>query len=160
MADKEELWIDRLFKQNYVNMCKSAYVLLKDYGLAEQITQDVFTVLSEKQEQVKRHKNQRAWLYKTLYNRIHSELQKSCYTREIQLGPEIELLAAEDGEEFHLDDVLPAELDPKYRQLLIWYYEDGLSHQQIAERINRTDHASETRLYRAKNRLRELLAKK
>jgi RNA polymerase sigma-70 factor, ECF subfamily len=46
------------------------------------------------------------------------------------------------------------------RQLIEWFYFDGLSHKEIADRLSATPKAASSRLERARTRLRALLAQK
>jgi RNA polymerase sigma-70 factor (ECF subfamily) len=68
---------------------------------------------------------------------------------------------------FEPDHVLEEKLDfalqsmqlPE-RQLIEWFYFDGLSHKEIADRLGATPKAASSRLERARARLRALLAQK
>ena len=51
-------------------------------------------------------------------------------------------------------------IEAQDRQLIEWYYFDGLSHKEIAERLSATPKAVSSRLERARSKLRLLLAQK
>jgi RNA polymerase sigma-70 factor (ECF subfamily) len=70
-------------------------------------------------------------------------------------GP-IEELAAEIALENGIDRALLA-LEPEDRQAVEWFYFDGLSHQDIATRLEATAKAISRRLERARAKLRVLL---
>ena len=64
------------------------------------------------------------------------------------------------------DSVLEEKLDaallsmePEERQLVEWFYFDGLSHKEIAERLDATPKAVSSRLERARVKLRPLLTR-
>jgi RNA polymerase sigma factor (sigma-70 family) len=71
---------------------------------------------------------------------------------------------SEDGQsdsvlEESLDAALLA-MDVDERQMIEWFYLDGLSHKEIAERLLTTPKAVSGRLERARSKLRSLVAKK
>ena len=57
-----------------------------------------------------------------------------------------------------LDAALLA-MEPEERQLIEWFYFDGLSHKEIAAQLGATPKAVSSRLERARARLRALLAR-
>jgi len=66
--------------------------------------------------------------------------------------------AAESALENSIDAALLA-LEPEDRQVVEWFYFDGLSHKEIAARLDATTKAVSSRLERARAKLRPLLAK-
>jgi RNA polymerase sigma factor (sigma-70 family) len=67
-------------------------------------------------------------------------------------------VAAETALENSVDAALLA-LEPEDRQVVEWFYFDGLSHKEIAARLQMTDKAVSSRLERARAKLRPLLLK-
>jgi RNA polymerase sigma-70 factor (ECF subfamily) len=65
---------------------------------------------------------------------------------------------ADSALEEKLDAALLA-MEPEERQLIEWFYFDGLSHKEIAERLGATSKAVSSRLERARARLRSLLTR-
>ena len=53
----------------------------------------------------------------------------------------------------------PTEALARERQILLLYYEEELSHEEIARRLGISELNSRTRLFRARGRCRELLEK-
>jgi len=51
-------------------------------------------------------------------------------------------------------------MDAEERQLVEWFYFDRLSHQEIAEQLNTTPKAVSSRLERAREKLRSLIARR
>ena len=68
----------------------------------------------------------------------------------------VEGVATETALETSLDTALLA-LEPEDRQVLEWFYFDGLSHKEIALRLEATAKAVSSRLERARAKLRSLL---
>lgn len=158
--NRTDPWFDSLYEEYVPKFFTIALELLDNWAVAEEIVQDVFVILLLCREKIEIYEKPRFWLLKVLRNRIGNELQRMGRQREFSLGPEYEELLAGGGGEFdRLEYLLPAGLDPKDRQVLIWFYEDNLDFKEIGRRLHRTPHACETRLYRARNRCRELLQK-
>ena len=131
-------------------------MLLNNPAVAEEIVQDVFLILLLNRSKVEHYEKLGSWLFRTLYHRIENELQRASHSREVTLGPQHELLVGENREFERLEYVLPSELTPMERQILIWYYEDNLSCAEIAARLYRSEHACHTKLYRAREKCRKL----
>jgi len=70
----------------------------------------------------------------------------------------VENVATETELESNLDTALLS-LEPEDRQAVEWFYFDGLSHQEIATRLEATPKAVSSRLERARVKLRSLLRK-
>ena len=149
-------WFDALYTRYVRSMLKTAYATLNNYAVAEEIVHDVFVVLLLKRQEVEGYQSPGAWLFQTLKNRMASEMQRVRYTREVALDETYENTIPAN-EETHLADVLPGGLSDAERQFLIWYYEDNLSHEEIAQRLGISVHASHGRLYRLKQKCFQLM---
>lgn len=157
--DRTDPWFDPLYRKFAPKFVKSASLVLNNWAVAEEIVQDVFLIMLLYRKRLESYDHTGVWLYKTFRNRIGNELQRVGRSREVPLLPEYEG-AIDDNLEFErLEDVLPAGLSLIDRQILIWYYEDDLSCKDIAKKLHRSTHACEAKLYRARNRCRELLKK-
>lgn len=87
-------------------------------------------------------------------NLIGNELKRASRT-ECSLGQLNDFQAPPTEEPFDL--ILPKELTSSERQLLIWYFQERLTHEEIAERLHISLAASRTRVFRAKKHCEELL---
>ena len=54
---------------------------------------------------------------------------------------------------------MPQGLTPGEREVLLLFYEEGLSHQEMARRLGISEMNSRTRLFRARNHCKKLLEK-
>lgn len=124
---------------------------------AEEIVQDVFLICICKIHDVMAHENPDGWLIRTMKNQLGNELRKAYRTRETSIEAYREFPGVSIEEPF--EGVLPQGLSPEERQLLIWYYQDQLSYEDISERLQISINASRVRLFRAKARCKELLEK-
>lgn len=152
-------WFDHLYKRHAQNMVKTAAALLNDRSVAEELVHDVFVILLMKRADVETYQYPGAWLYRTLQNRISSELQRARYRKELPLDDNYEHYAAVHEEPDKLEDFLPSDLTSEERQFLIWYYEDDLTHEEISRRLGISVHASHARLYRLKQKCFKILSK-
>lgn len=152
-------WFDTLYNRYARSLLKTAVNLLDDQEVAEEIVQDVFVILLLHRSEVEDYNYPGAWLFKVLDNRIDNELFKARHKYEVPFDPKYEQIAAAE-EATRLEDILPTGLSQKERQFLIWFYEDDLSHEEIAQRLGCSVHACHTKLYRIKRRCQKLLLKK
>ena len=152
-----DAWFDSIYTANYARLVKAAYYMLLDRELAEDIVQSAFSAFLIKREELRSHPNIPGWLTETVRNMADNERNKAHHTREIPLSPKHNLTADEPPPDFM--SLLPTELSENERRILYFYYEAGLSHEEIAARMGCRPEASRMRLWRAKQRCREILLK-
>lgn len=150
-------WFDALYTQYALTMFKTAKAILNNSAVAEELVHDVFVILLMKRDEVEHYEHPGAWLFRTLRNRISNEIQRVRYTREVSLDNVQEKYIAVEEANSSLEDVLPKGLSTEERQFLIWYYEENLSHEEIARLLGISVHACHGRLYRLKRKCFDLL---
>lgn len=153
---EENEWFDRLYLENSSRMVKQAAYLLKNQQIAEELVNETFLILLYKRSQVEHHPNLAAWLNLTLKHLIIDELKSARHRLELPMNHDAEA-SAEDNYRIPLSDLLPAELTPKEREILILFYENQLSHEQIAKHLKISVFNCRTRLFRAKKHYKELV---
>lgn len=144
-------WTHRLYRDFAPDLYRIARYRLGDEALAQDMVQEVFLRLLERESKVKHHPNPQGWLVKTLDHCILHAVDKRL--RETPLTEEAP--APEGGES--LDEVLPSRLAEEDKQLLKWFYEDGLSYRDLSARLGVPPGTCGTWLYRARARCRKLL---
>ncbi len=152
-----DAWFNPIYSANYSRLVKTAYYILWDEDLVEDIVQNAFSALLIKREQLRDHPNISGWLVKTVRNMADNERNRARYTREVPFLPEHEPAAGEPLPDFL--SLLPPELNQRERQILYLYIEVGLSHEEIGAQMGCKPETSRMRLYRARRRCRELLLK-
>lgn len=156
MAEPDSAWFDNIYRQYQRKLLTVAFRLLNDWGLAEDITQNVFLTLYLKQDSLRSHPNIQGWLFHTLRNHIMNETQKAFRTREVALlsdgSPAVNLEYTPS-----LSDSLPSGLGQEELLLLHLFFEEGLNHEEIAARLGCSVEACRMRLYRAKAHCKKLL---
>lgn len=150
---------DDLYREYMPKLFKAAVSILDNRALAEEMVQDVFVVFLLHQKELEHHENLPAWLFRTLRNKILSELQRLKYAREEPLGPEHDSFTAVFDKPFSkLADALPKGLTESEREVLILFFEEGFAHEEIAQKLGISVRASQGRLYRAKSRYITLMS--
>ena len=106
------------------------------------------------------HPNPGGWLSETMKNLVMDQLksaQNQLIVEEIQVE-DLQITAPDDEVgKLSFADILPAGLSEKDREILTLFYEMGLQHQDIAEKLNITEVNSRARLFRAKANCKKLM---
>ena len=147
-----------LYRGNAPRMFAYALRQLRDRSLAEELVEEAFVRLLQQWDSLTGHPTLEGWLWKTLQHLILTEVRLAKYHREIPLE-DANVWAAPEAAEGRLEDVLPQGLTPGEREVLLLFYEEGLSHQEMARRLGISEMNSRTRLFRAKNHCKKLLEK-
>lgn len=155
MAETNSEWFDKIYQKYSPGMRNVAKAALGSKETAEDIVQDVFILLLAKQGEVRKYQYPRGWLYKTLRNLIGNHLQKEQCRKSVPLDERVELPVS-DTYQFSLADSLPKGLTSIEQEILILFFDVGLSYEEIAERLHCSVFTCRTRLHRAKIRYREL----
>jgi RNA polymerase sigma-70 factor (ECF subfamily) len=149
-------WFDDLYLENSPRMVKMGTYLLGDQNIAEELVDEAFLILFSKRQALEHHPNLPGWLCLTLKNLIADELKSARHRLEFPIEPDIGI-SANDTYKLPFSDILPKELKPKEREILILVYEEQLSFEQIAVRLEISVLNCRSRLFRAKAHYKELL---
>ncbi len=166
---------DRAFEQLYSRYQRriAAYVygMVKDYGRAEDITQEVFLSALRRMRETERPIAFKPWIYEIAKNACidahrrgrraeevsfdaDDRLSPSDHGRLVAVGPSPD--AAVDAKQ-DLDNLCGAfgGLSESHHQILVMRELEGLSYKQIGERMGMSRPAVESTLFRARKRLGE-----
>lgn len=133
---------------------------------AEDLFQVTFLKFFQSLTKLDAEKSVRAWIYTIATNVVHDWWRKQKHHPEWLNGDDdamevVGTIAAPDAytqiEVRHDLDQALAELTPMHRCVLLLYYRDGLSYQEIAEALNVPINTIKTRLVRAKQSLQQKL---
>ena len=158
MSPADEAWVRELYKRNALKMYKIALRRLGNKEEAENIVQEVFLLLIVKLDFVKNHPNPSGWLMTVTQNLIH----RSADRKQKELSHEVPL---EDGgiqiggspdRIISLRDMMPPGLTQREENLLVWFYEDELSYEEIAARLKIPIMTCRTQMFRAKQHYKKL----
>lgn len=161
MTEADEKWVRDLYLKFSPKLLRIARRRLGDEDAAQNAVQDTFADLIKKIETVKDHSNPEGWLVNALKIFILRELddQKKRSEREITLPEPYEQASGEPGYTPHLRDILPSELTPREKDLLVWYFEMELSYKEISRRLGVPVLTCRTQMHRAKKHYRRLAEK-
>jgi RNA polymerase sigma-70 factor (ECF subfamily) len=164
VARGDEAAFRQLYDSYHQRLFRLALVLGRGNDLlASETVQSVFVTAAAKLRPVKSEEHLWNWLARVARQHIAKswrQRQRDSAMVAVAELPE----CSEDGQsdsvlEESLDAALLA-MDVDERQMIEWFYLDGLSHKEIAERLLTTPKAVSGRLERARSKLRSLVAKK
>ncbi len=152
-----------LFELHHQAVLRTAYGIVHNYDLAEDITQEVFIELPTS---IKRFDQQRPfppWLYTVVVRRSLKELRhrKDQYVPDDEIFklPSADLSPEEQVEQWELEDAVWAvveTLDLKHRAVVVLYYYQGFSEAAISKALDCPRGTVKSRLNVARKLLREL----
>ncbi|OUO39471.1 RNA polymerase sigma factor [Flavonifractor sp. An306] len=132
---------------------RAALAILGDPQEAEDVVQEAFLRLWEKDPAFESPAHQRSWLLKVTVNACKSRLRSPWRRRT---APLLESYPAADPEEQAVLEVIQS-LPPKDRAALHLYYYEGYQTAEIAAMTGWREGTVRSRLARARDKLRELL---
>jgi len=153
------------------NIVQLAYLIVKDKGIAEDITQEVFLKAYRGLDQFRQESSEKTWLYRIAINESRKYLRSwsfrqifSTYHSNKELGPEkVADTNVESAVMQRLSKVQIAErvmmLSPLYRKVMILHYYEDLSIKEIAQVLDISEDAVRTQLHRARKNFRALCEK-
>ena len=157
-AEQLDEMLTSLFKEYAAYLLDYARSIGCSPDLAEDMVQETFAVAVQKAENLYHAVSQRGWLILTLRNTVSNYQRNLMYAQRLLKKLELQL-----------QDVKPEPLSPsilyeglidqKDLDLLIRYWSYGESVRSIAKSLSISEDACRKRLYRAKERLKDALAK-
>ena len=163
-CDSQDLSIDELIDSYSRFLFGYAYRLAGSVSDAEDLTQQTFLIAHQKLSQLRSQAAAKSWLCAILRScwlkSIRRAQPKPVSSMEIELS---EILVDRNNEfEFDSQAIQNAlhELPPDYRLVLLMFYFEDLSYQEIAQKLNVKMGTVMSRLSRAKERVRLRLKNK
>lgn len=156
MTDEQKLFIERLYKENFIMLFSYGISILKDRALAESMINDTFLVAIKKVHILITHPNPDAWLRKALkINITHYHYAIGNAPKSVPIdGIKEDFLSYEEKLRFSdLEDALTEEECAFFRA----YYESGCSHRELGKRFGISVSASQKRLERIRAKLKSTL---
>lgn len=146
MPQNGNSFIESLYLREYASLLKTAYRLTQDKILAENVVHETFVLAILHQKDLVSHPKPGAWLCQSLHNLIQNE-QRAASRENIPLDEIVDVPAEKPP--LSLTELLPSELTPEERDLLIWHFEQQMSYKEMAERLNISEAACRKRISRA-----------
>ena len=159
LSRSETRFLHTLYQSYAGPLYRVAHHRLGDPYLAQDLVQTVFLAAAEKLPTLRRHENPWAWLLRALHYELSHTYTKLARERQ-RLCPldQAEATTSAPPPTLGLADILPAQLTDREREILLLYYEEGLSYQEIAARFEIPVSTCGTWLSRAKKHCRALLS--
>jgi RNA polymerase sigma-70 factor (ECF subfamily) len=149
-----------------VDIKRIAFTYMKDWGKAEDITQEVFITCYEKLHTFQGNSAIRTWLYRITINKCKDALRKKNVLDYLSIQELAQLFSKNEppvDEQLSLEDerlslskkimLLPI----KYREPLILFYYSDLKIEEISQMTGMNTQTVKTRLRRAKEKLKKML---
>lgn len=156
---------DAIFRQWYEPVVRSANRVLRDVGVAEELSQDVFLELWRRRESLAPDSSVAGYLMQAVRNRALNHLRHLAVQRKSVVYVEALSEPAEhadaQAQASELQRALTAaiaELPPRTREVFVMSRERGLRYSEIAEELGVSVKAIEANMSRALRILRDRLA--
>ena len=158
----EELF-KKLVTQYGNSILRMCYMYLKDYQLAEDVTQETFLQVWNKYETFENKSSEKTWITRIAINRCKNCMRASWFKR-ISIEELPEIFESDSSEMILNKGTISLEimkLPQKYREVILLYYYQELSVKEISAVLNQKETTILQRLKRAreclKPRLQEVL---
>lgn len=154
LADAMERFGDDIYR--------TAYLLLGDHHLAEDVSQDTFLTAYRKISQYDGRGAFGGWLRSIAVNHCRSRMRRASWKRLLlRRQDNTETASADPGpEEISVRRSLAGEISQlpyPYREVIVLHYYHDLTVKEIAERLGQSEGTVKSRLSRARQRLKVLL---
>ena len=162
MTNEVHKFIEELYLENYSKLYHYANTILDNPEASENLVNDTFIDALRKADCLAEHEKPIGWLMQALKLNIknyRSKLAKQPLTVPL-CEVEASLAAGTASEEgFDLSDCASSLSEQEYRMLTL-YYEEGYSHNDLAQEFGISVSASQKRLERIKQHLKQTLHEK
>lgn len=158
--------IEVLVDDYWISVKKLAYTYVKDWSLAEDITQEVFIKCYNNLERFRGESSYKTWLYKITVNRCKDEFRSKWYrtlnflsgtmgkTVNSSISAEQSFLEEDERQEFY---ELVLALPMKYREVIILFYYEEMSLDEIHNLLETNINTVKSRLKRGKLFLKNMV---
>jgi len=146
-------WIEKIVKRNEDKLLRTAIAITVNKAEAEDIVQDVFVKLIEKQPYFKTAEHETAWLIRVTVNLSKNRLRSHWWKKTVPL---LDIYPAQTEEQQNIMETVLA-LPSKYRIVIHLYYYEGYSTKEIAEITELKESTVREQLTRARRMLKNVL---
>lgn len=154
-ADKEDR-LNQYMKEYRTSLMRMAYLYLGDRATAEDVVQETFIKAYLHMDTFRGDSNEKTWLMRIAINTCKS-LKRTLWMRKLREMLPLEAIEDHGAEDAYQDDtVIQAviQLPEKYKQVVLLKYYQEMKIPEIAEVLGISIPATNSRLNRAKEKLR------
>jgi len=154
-----------VFKKYYNPLCNFASTIVNDHKMAQDIVQDVFTILWDKRENVSINTNEKSYLFQAVKNRSIEVLRKRKNDVEVSKADYNSINLGNSGIEEEAKNYMLKEflyksirqLPPKCQEIFVMNKVNGLTYNEIALDLDISVKTVENQIGKAYRKLRELM---
>ena len=146
-------WMEEIVKRNEDKMFRTAIAITGGRADAEDIVQDVFVKLFEKQPHFESTEHETAWLIRATVNLCKNFLRSHWWKKTVPL---LDTYPAQTDEQQSIIETVLS-LPTKYRIVIHLFYYEGYSTKEIAEITEQKESTVREQLTRARRLLKNFL---
>ena len=146
-------WIEEIVKRDSNKLFRAAVAITGSKAEAEDVVQEVFVKLIEKQPKFESEEHETAWLIRVTVNLCKNRI-RSIWWRKTE--PLLETYKTQSSEETNIMQIILS-LPIKYRTVIYLFYYEGYSTKEIADITNQQESAIRQQLTRARRKLKDFL---
>ena len=150
-------WLMNTFGNDIIRI---AFTYLKQKELAEDVAQDVFIKCYEKMDSFRNDSSYKTWLIRITVNRCKDVLKSWHYKNLFLTGffkNNHQTVSTIDHHEDELISLHVLKLPIKHREVIILFYYQDLSIEEISDLLEINSNTVKTRLHRGRQKLKESL---
>lgn len=151
--------ISELITEYGDSILRMCYIYLKDYHLAEDITQETFFQVYDNYESFQQQSAIKTWIIRIAINLCKNQMRTKWFS--VKRQEEFPVLSYTEDYDGVIDreQLLTAigNLKPKYREVVLLFYYQELSVKEIAELLDIKESTIKVRLKRAREQLKAIL---
>lgn len=147
-------FLEPLYYSEYERLLNVAYRKTRNQEAAQDFVQETFLLAIFHQDELVKHPKPEAWLMLTLRNLIANR-QRMQSNRTVSL--EEAAGVPEPAAEAPLSELLPAQLKPEDREILILRFEQQLMYKEMSQQLGISEDACRKRVLRAVNKCRKFI---
>jgi len=146
-------WMESVIQKHQNKLFRTAVAIIGSKAEAEDVVQDAFIKLFEKQQDFESAKHEAAWLIRITVNLCKNRLRSHWWKRS---APLLDTYPAQDDNQLDIVQTVMA-LPSKYRGVIHLFYYEGYSTKEIAEITGQKESAVRQQLTRARRMLKDYL---
>jgi len=152
-VDAHASWMEAVIKKHQNKLYRTAIAIMGNKADAEDIVQDAFIKLFEKQKEFESLDHEVAWLIRVAVNLCKNRLRSYWWRRTVPL---LDTYPAKNDSQLDLMQVIAA-LPAKYRMVIHLFYYEGYATKEIAEITTQNESTVRQQLTRARRKLKDFL---
>ena len=147
MEARTEAFLQNLYSAHYEKLIKTAFRMMGDLESAQDLVQQVFLLALLQKGKLIVHPVPEGWLVVALHNLVKQERKRGANHKIVPID-EIMEPAAQDAP-LPMDLILPAELSPEERKILIWRFDQQMEYEEMADHLGISASSCRSRVSRA-----------